>query len=504
MKAPAVLLALLSIHTLEAASFSQNVQPPIGRDFNGNIAAVGNFMAAAGGGRVHFYERNGGVWEIFQRKPFLTTPAANGGGFGTRILMPDRNTLLVSDPSFDAPTPTGGTNSDQGAVFVFGRDVGGDNNWGLIRQITATDHQLPNANLSKRLGEVMAVDDGRLVVSATAGTAIGNPKFFYVFEMHRGGTNQWGQVPGAKMEGTAFSGLSFGNAVSISGDLIVASSYLESRQATPTSPIESGIGALFFFNRNEGGADRWGLLPHGRRFAPDAAPADFFGHSISLSGNLLAVGASGRDLSSTRQDAGMIYLLERDRGGADAWGFTSDRLTTPDAAAGDGFGSAVRLQGHLLAGVSPGDDVAGTNGAGSATLFSGTSGTWTALPAGRFSIDNVPGIVDVGAANDKGLFLDPQRMFFWSRYSSSGHFWTEIDVSADFGPVSAGTLLLQPQGSLRFTPSRSGKYQLRTSGNLITWVDEGPVFSASAQSTIDLTTPFPTGVSRKYFRIEGR
>lgn len=90
-------------------------------------------MAASDQGRVHLYERNGGTWEIFTRKPYLSTPADNGNRFGFRVLMPDRNTIIVSDPAYDAPTPTGGTNRDQGAVFVFGRDVGGDNHWGLIR-----------------------------------------------------------------------------------------------------------------------------------------------------------------------------------------------------------------------------------------------------------------------------------------------------------------------------------------------------------------------------------
>ncbi|WP_193212863.1 FG-GAP repeat protein [Luteolibacter marinus] len=504
MKFPVLPLVVFLLPALRAATFSQNILPPAGRDFSGNVAASGNFMAVSGGGRVFFYERNGGTWEIFARKNFITTPAANGGAFGTRILMPDRDTLVVSDPSFDAPTPAGGTNADQGAVFVFDRDVGGDNNWGLIRQITATDHQLPNGNLSKRLGEAMAIDHGRLVVSAAAGTAIGNPKFFYVFEKDRGGANQWGQVPGAKMEGSALSGLSFGNAVAITGDLIVIGSYLENRQATPTSPIESGYGALYFFRRNEGGTDHWGLPAGGRRYAPDGAPADFFGHSISLSGDRMAVGAGFRDLSPTQQDAGTVYILERHRGGTDAWGFTADRIHPPDAAAGDGFGASVRLVGNLLVGSSPGDDVAGTNNAGSVNLFVRSAGSWTPVPDGRLSIDTIPGITKVDADLGLGMHLDARRLFLYCRYSSTGRLLADIDISADFPPDSIGSLKTLPNGGLRFLADQAGTFQLRSSSNLRDWTNVGATFSALPGTPVDFPNSITPGVPRRFHRIEER
>ncbi|RYD63814.1 MAG: hypothetical protein EOP83_11230, partial [Verrucomicrobiaceae bacterium] len=322
------------------ATFDQNVSGlRTNNSFGDNIVAIGNFMAVSEDNRVYLYERNGGTWEIFARKNMITSPGSNSDEFGQYVLMPDRNTLIVSDPLFNALTPSGGTNIDQGAVYVFGRDVGGDNNWGLVKQITVTDHQLPNGALSKSLGDVMAYGDGRLVVSAKPGNSAA--KFLYIFEKDRGGPNQWGQVPGVKLEGTDVSLSNFAYTLAVTGDTIVVGSPFEGYRETPSSPTDLARGAVFFFGRNQGGADRWGLLPNGRKYAPDGISADYFGRTISISGGRMAVGAIGRDLSASQTDAGVVYILAKDPGGSGTWGFTSDRIIAPDAAGGDEFGAVV-------------------------------------------------------------------------------------------------------------------------------------------------------------------
>ncbi len=496
----AVALVLFATHS-HAASHSQTIpQPRPQADFGKSVAAVGNFMAVSDQGRVHLYERNAGTWETFVRKNYLASPASNGGRFGTRVLMPDQNTLIVSDPSYDAPTPTGGTNSDQGAVFVFGRDVGGDNSWGLIRQITATDHQLPNGALSKRLGEVMAVSDGRLVVSAAAGSLTSDQKFFYVFEKDRGGANQWGQVMGAKLEGTTLGLFGFGSAVALSGDLIIIGSPGERYQPDPLVEPEIGRGALFFFGRNQGGTDRWGLLPGGKVYAPDGATNDFFGWSLSLDGNRMAVGAPGRNLSASLVDAGVVYLLEKSNG---AWNFTADRISPLDAAAGDEFGSTVRLRGNLLAASAAGDDVAGSNDAGSASLFTRASGSWAAVSGSPFSLGNMAGISGILSDRDAGMHLDEQRLFLRARVSSSGRALGEIDVAGEFVPETIGRLTIDAT-ALRFIPARSGLYQLRASTDLANWTDLGAPFQGNPGTPVIVPTGVNPSVPRRFFRVESR
>lgn len=69
-------------------------------------------MATFGGGRFQLYQHNGNVWTLFALRKFITTPATNGGAFGTRILIAARDTLIVSDEcsAFQAT---------QGTIFSF-------------------------------------------------------------------------------------------------------------------------------------------------------------------------------------------------------------------------------------------------------------------------------------------------------------------------------------------------------------------------------------------------
>ncbi|MCW1883708.1 FG-GAP repeat protein [Luteolibacter flavescens] len=486
------------------AAFDQNVSGPRNNNrFGDNIVAVGNFMAVSEDNRVLLYERNGGTWEPFARKPVLLSTGDNSDEFGHYVLMPDRNTIFVSDPLYNARTPSDGTNNDQGAVYVYGRDVGGDNNWGLIKQITATDHQLPNGALSKGLGDVMAYSDGRLVVSAKASSV--GMKFLYVFEKDRGGTNQWGQVPGVKLEGTDLSMSHFAYTLALTGDTLIVGSPFEGYRETPSSPSDIGRGALFIYHRNQGGSDRWGLLPNGRRYAPDGVTADYFGRTISISGDQVAVGAIGRDLSSTQRDAGTVYILSRNEGGPGNWGITPTRITAPDAAAGDEFGAVAVLRGDVLAVCANNDDVAGVNDAGSIYLFEkATTGTWQAVSGGKFSIDNVPGITLVNTSFDTELFMDDQRVMFWSRTSSIGRVVTDIRLTGFPSPGGLGTVDFSRLGRITFTPRGTGNYQLRTSTDLQGWTDVGVPFPASSGVPKIIETGTPGAERKRFYRIESR
>jgi hypothetical protein len=55
----------------------------------------------------------------------------------------------------------------------------------------------------------------------------------------------------------------------------------------------SDQGAVVIFDRNAGGADSWGVAA--RLTDPDGLTSDFFGASVSLSGDTLAIGSSGDD-----------------------------------------------------------------------------------------------------------------------------------------------------------------------------------------------------------------
>jgi FG-GAP repeat len=77
--------------------------------------------------------------------------------------------------------------------------------------------------------------------------------------------------------------------------------------------------------------------------AADGATGDYFGYSVSASGDTAVVGARDAHVGSNA-DQGAAYVFSRDLGGADAWGQAA-KLTATDGAAEDRFGVSVSISG---------------------------------------------------------------------------------------------------------------------------------------------------------------
>jgi FG-GAP repeat len=102
-------------------------------------------------------------------------------------------------------------------------------------------------------------------------------------------------------------------------------------------------GAVYVFERDAGGTDNWGQTA--KLTDASAGGSAFFGSSIAVQGDLLAVGAP------YGPSAGQVTLFERDRGGPGQWGKVTALLDSAVAGGGwapEAFGSAVALDGDLL------------------------------------------------------------------------------------------------------------------------------------------------------------
>jgi hypothetical protein len=98
----------------------------------------------------------------------------------------------------------------------------------------------------------------------------------------------------------------FAYAVSVSGDLAVV--------GAPDYSIGGlmEVGAAYVFERNSGGGHNWGEV--GFLVASDGAALNDFGYSISVSGDLIVVGAPIADIGANA-DQGSAYVFERNQGG---------------------------------------------------------------------------------------------------------------------------------------------------------------------------------------------
>jgi hypothetical protein len=147
----------------------------------------------------------------------------------------------------------------------------------------------------------------------------------YVFE--RDDDGRW--IQGAKLlagDGTAQD--VFGRDVAISDGTI----------AVGANGDDASRGAVYVFVRI---GDDW--VQEAKLVASDAAPSDYVGWHVDISGDRIVTGGHGNDIAGV--DSGSAYVFERD--GAGVW-TEAARLTSQGLAAGDAFGHDVAISGDTL------------------------------------------------------------------------------------------------------------------------------------------------------------
>jgi len=98
-----------------------------------------------------------------------------------------------------------------------------------------------------------------------------------------------------------------------------------------------------------------------------------FGRSVGVSGDVVMVGATQDD--AAEQLGGAVYVYERDEGGPGAWGEVQ-RLIPADVDELDQFGFDVAVDGDWAIVGSPGDDDAGGNAGAAYIYMRGQDGVW--------------------------------------------------------------------------------------------------------------------------------
>jgi hypothetical protein len=210
-----------------------------------------------------------------------------------------------------------------------------------------------------KFGSPLAVSGDLLVVGAP-GESLIPPSIYagaaYVFERNPV-TDQWVDEKRLVPHDTV-DFFSFGRSLAVDGGTVAIS--------VPTG-LRDGIaqdGAVYLFERDQGGTDHWGATARISDEVVDTGGD--FGISLALDGDLLAASAT------TAAGEQMVMVFERDRGGADAWGKVATILEADVVDSGPGdelFGSTVVLDGDtLLIGAAPPYSFSADN-EGSAYLF---------------------------------------------------------------------------------------------------------------------------------------
>ncbi|HEY0051488.1 MAG TPA: FG-GAP-like repeat-containing protein, partial [Pyrinomonadaceae bacterium] len=290
-------------------------------------------------GAAYIFVRSGANW--VQQARLIPNDLPNGRQFGESVAI-SGNTVVVG-----AFTDRIGTNQSQGSAYVFVRSGA---SWTQQQKLTASDGAAVDW-----FGEKVAVHGDTIAVGAYRDDIGANQDQGSVYIFTRGGTN-WTQA--AKItagDGAAFD--SFGRSVALAGNTLIAGA----------SGDDSAKGSAYVFT---GSGSNWAFQQ--RLTANDGLTEDEFGKSVSLSGETAIIGAFADDNGTINQQGSAYVFI---RSGAN-W-TQQQKLIAADGAAVDFFGWSVSISGETAVVGTNFDDIAPNTNNGSAYVYVRNGTTWT-------------------------------------------------------------------------------------------------------------------------------
>jgi hypothetical protein len=305
--------------------------------FGSSVSISGDYaIVGACGGSLHaayIFVRSGSGWT----QQAKLTPSDGGGWdyFGCSVSI-SGDYAIVGSQYHRLPGK-----ENAGAAYVFVRS---GTTWTEQAKLTASD-----SAGGDQFGQCVSICGNDVIVSSYARD--NNKGVAWVF-VRSGGT--WTEQ--AKLTASDGTGWEmFGISASISGDYAIVGACGD----------DSYKGSAYVFERS--GAT-WTEQP--KLTADDGAAGDYFGMSVSISGDSALVGANGDD-----SNMGAAYVFVRS---STDW-TQQARLTAGDRANGDQFGRSVSLDGDRAIMGAFGDDDQGSD-SGSTYVFERSGVTWTEQP----------------------------------------------------------------------------------------------------------------------------
>ncbi|GGM95407.1 hypothetical protein GCM10010967_31040 [Dyadobacter beijingensis] len=317
---------------------------------DGDYLVVGETGAMINGqsqGVAHIYKRDaGGTWTFTKR---IQARTVNPGDSFAEVVDISGDYIVVGARNDDFDTNDANFVDNAGAVYVYEKNAGGSENWGLVKKIAPGIRALGDV-----FGGAVAIDGDVLVVGATGEkedaselVPLAYTGAAYIYRKDQGGANNWGQVkkiaPIFRAEGDQF-----GTSVDVSGNYVMVGAPLEDENENDQNYL-GNAGAAYIFAKDEGGADNWGQA---RKITPPTRMSEaWFGSVVKISGDFAAAGSVYEPFDNQGQNyaygAGSAYLFKRDLVNGGQW-VQGGRLLPSSRATNDNFGRAMALSGTTL------------------------------------------------------------------------------------------------------------------------------------------------------------
>ncbi len=264
------------------------------RDFFGQTVAISGTRAVVGAPEDDDFGNQSGSAYVFERNPAdgswnqVAKLTANDG---------EANDIFGSSVTISGETIIVGANehshqdvNNNGAAYVFQRNPS-DGSWDQVAKLTASD-----GDELDRFGFSVALIGDRALIGAPFDDDSNNVGgSAYVFE-RTPSTNTWSQT--AKLTAAVPKlGNQFGRSVALAGE-----------QALIGAPEEddfgNGSGSVYLFQQS---GSSWSQL--NKLIANDGAAFDLFGSAVSLSEELIFIGAHDSD-NQGKDDSGSVYIFQ--------------------------------------------------------------------------------------------------------------------------------------------------------------------------------------------------
>jgi len=313
---------------------------------------------------VFFFQANAQNWNEIIKTVASDRDAGDRFGYAVSI---SGNYAIVGACLEEEDALGENTMDAAGSAYIFKND--GDGNWNQVQKIVASDR-----GIGDWFGEFVSISDDFAIVGAkwedhdvtgenhkvSAGSA-------YIFEKEERGN--WIQVQKLVASDRAATA-EFGYSVSISNNYAIVGAHYEDRDASGENNMDHA-GAAYLFKRDVDGS--WDQVQ--KIVSSDRRAYDFFGVSVSISGNYAIAGAIDEDEDASGENtmsrAGSAYIFEMDDG--NIWN-QAQKIVASDRAADDRFGVSVAIDGdYAIVGAHWEDEDASgentLNAAGSAYIF---------------------------------------------------------------------------------------------------------------------------------------
>lgn len=297
-------------------------------------------------GSAYVYVQTGTIW--VQQQQLTAFDPAEGDFFGQSVSM-SGSTIVVGAPDADF-----GSNSDQGAAYVFVRPGA---SWFVQRKLSGSG---ANGGANDLFGFSVAISGDTI--------AVGAPNHANGFTFGQGSVSTfvrsgavWPRQQQFTESDVGSSGGEFGISVAISGDTAVIGSY--------TDDIASAIahGSAYVFVR-----EGTGWIEQQKLIATSSTRIAGFGYSVAIDGDTIVAG-SRADWTSLVPNQGAAYVFVRN---GTIWS-QQQKLLASDGRSSDDFGFSVGISGDTVVVGAPQHQVGAFANQGAAYVFVRSGTTWS-------------------------------------------------------------------------------------------------------------------------------